>query len=258
MKGIQLVEQTVLYLKRHSPTILTCLGAFGVIVTAASAIKATPKAIDILDLATEDKGDELTKIEIVQLVGPSYIPTIIFGASTIACIFGANVMNRRQQATLASAYALLNRTYCDYRNKIVELYGKESDENIRKETVKDKMRKADISISDSENLIFYIEQYGKFFERTMTQVQDAEYQINRKFALEGEASLNDFFEFLGLPRTEAGEALGWSQESSFDFYNYCWIEFEHKLVKTDDDVEGFECYIIDMPYAPSVGYSIPF
>lgn len=257
MKGTRLLEQTALYLKRHSPTILTCVGAVGVIVTTASAIKATPKAIEILDSATNEKGDELTTFEIVQLVGPTYFPAIVFGLSTIACIFGANVLNKKQQATIVSAYALLNRTYQDYKGKVIDLYGKDGDENIRSEIVKDKFKDVDISAS-GENLIFYLEPYGKFFERTMAQVQDAEYQINRKFALEGEVSLNDFFEFLGLPRSEAGEALGWSQEASYDFYNYCWIEFEHKLVKTDDDVGGFECYIIDMPYAPSVGYSIPF
>lgn len=257
MKGKQLIKQSCLYLKRHSPMLLTCIGAIGVIATTVSAIKATPKAIDILDSATNEKGDELTKFEIVQLVGPTYLPTIAFGLSTIACIFGANALNQKQQATLASAYALLNRSYRDYRKKVIDLYGTDGDEHIQNEIVKDKFEDIDITAT-GDNLIFYFEPYGKFFERTMAQVQDAEYQINRQFALEGEASLSDFFEYLGLPRTDAGEALGWSQESSFDFYNYCWIEFEHKLVRTDDGDGEFECYIIDTPYAPSTGYSILF
>lgn len=255
MKASRLLDQTFLYLKQRSPLILTCVGSIGVIATAAMAIKTTPKAVYLIDEAECEKHEKLTKMEVITVAGPAYIPTVLVGAATIACIFGANILNRRQQAAITSAYILLERTYKDYKNKIVELYGKDGLQKVHTAIVKDKYDESKIQPKDPETCIFYEEHYGKLFERTMLEVQDAEYRINRKFALEGEASLNDFFEFLGLEPTKSGNMLGWSQEASYDFYNYSWIEFEHELVTMDD---GMECYMINMPFEPTLGFSLPF
>lgn len=261
MKGTQLLTHVAKYLERHSPVILSGIGAVGVITTATMAVKATPKALEIINEASIDKthqtgeNTELTKAEVVKVAWKCYIPAVVTGTATIACIFGANVLNRRQQAALTSAYIFLNRTYKDYKAKVTELYGEGADRNVRSEIVKDKCKQVDIRDCVGETLLFYEEHYGKFFQRTMLEVQDAEYQLNRKLAKEGEASLNDFFELLGLDESEIGDALGWSQETICDFYNPSWIDFEHELVTMDD---GMECYIINILVEPTAGYDCPF
>ena len=125
MKGKQFLQKlcgrSKLCLKHNSSTILTCIGAVGVIVTAVSAVRATPKALKLLEDATDEKGEELTKMEVVIVAGPSYIPSVVIGASTIMCIFGANVLNRRHQASLVSAYALADNSYKKYRAKVKDL-----------------------------------------------------------------------------------------------------------------------------------------
>ena len=86
------------FLKRNASTILTAVGGAGVVATSIMAVKATPKALILLHEAKEEKGDELTLSETIKVAGPVYIPAIITGAATLSCIFGANALNKRQQA----------------------------------------------------------------------------------------------------------------------------------------------------------------
>lgn len=234
---------------RYSPTILTCVGAAGVITTAVLTGKATIKAVRILD---EIKPE--SKFEIVKDVWPCYIPAIMTGAATLTCIFGANVLNKRQQVAITSAYILLDRTYKDYRSKVNAIFGEDADQRVKNAQAQDLYNESDISPSN-DKLLFYEDHYGKFFERTLLEVQDAEYQLNRKLVKDGEASVNDFLYFLNLPKNEIGDALGWSQELFSDVSNPSWIDFEHELVKMDD---GMECYIINAVDGPTMNFDLPF
>lgn len=250
--------KAALYLKQHSSTILTYLGAFGVAATAVTAVKATPKAMRLLEKATDEKGEELTKLETVQIAGPSYIPSIVIGASTIACIFGANVLNKQQQAALASAYALADRSYKEYRNKVKEMLGEETDIHIREAIVKDKRKDTDAYVpgynsidTSGETCLFYEEYRGAYFEATMAAVLNAEYHFNRNFAMREYACLNEFYDFLGLEQTDFGDTMGWSSWQMMEEYEAHWIDFNHRLVTLED---GLECYIIEMPIPPTTNF----
>lgn len=108
-----------LFIKRNSATILSFVAVAGVVATAITSANATPKAVRALDTAKLNKGEEeLTKIEKVKTVLPVYLPTIITGAATVVCILGSNVLNQRTQASLSSAYAIVDQSYRDYRNKV--------------------------------------------------------------------------------------------------------------------------------------------
>ena len=125
-----LLRNAKVFWKRNGSTILTCAGAIGAVTTTVMAVKATPKTLIKTEEAKEEKDEELTKLETIRAVGPTYIPTALVGISTIACIFGANVLNKRSQAALASAYVLLDTSYKEYKDKLKELYGEEAHENI--------------------------------------------------------------------------------------------------------------------------------
>ena len=96
--------------KKATPTILTCISAAGVVVTVVLAVKATPKALKCIEKEKEAKnaenGENLTRMETITACWRCYIPAAATGIATIGCIFGANALNRRQQASLVSAYAL--------------------------------------------------------------------------------------------------------------------------------------------------------
>lgn len=245
-----LVRKVEVFLKRNSSTILTCVGAAGVVGTTVLAVKATPKAMRLLEEAKEEKGEPLTKAEVVMVAGPAYIPTIAAGVSTIACIFGANILNKRQQAALMSAYALINSSYKDYRNKVEELYGEGADQKIREELAKDKYEETDISVSDDKQL-FYDMFSERYFESTAEEVLMAQYEINRKLMTWGGATLNEFYELLGVPTTDYGNFLGWSIGTLMETYWESWLDFNHEKAVMDD---GLECILITFGVEPMYDY----
>ena len=262
---VKACKQAELYFKRNSSTFLTFVGAVGVIGTAVTAVKATPKALLILNEAKEEKGEELTKFEMIRVAGTIYIPSVLIGLSTICCIFGANVLNKRQQAALTSAYALLENSYKEYRQKAKEIYGEEADVQIRESIVKDKAKDdwnayvpglKSLDIQD-DICLFYDEIGGRYFESTPSKVFNAEYHLNRNFALKGCASLNEFYDFLGLDYAEEGDALGWSADHFLEGGMCPWIDFDHKTISIEDGSdEGLKCIIIYPEVGPSIGYNI--
>lgn len=241
-----IAHRSKVFLRRNGSTILTCIGGVGVVATAVMAVKATPKAMALLDAAKEEKGAPLTKWEAVVTAGPVYIPAVVTGAATIACIFGANVLNKRHQAALTSAYALLNSTYNEYKKKVIELYGEDADEAVRTEVAKDKYKDTDISV-DVGKMLFYDDFSGRYFESTMEKVISAQYAINRTLSLEGCAHLNEWYDELGLEPTDYGNYLGWSSGLLMDCQWADWLEFGHEKVLIDDDLE---CIIITMSLEP--------
>lgn len=248
MKGVQSLRRAcskaLLSLKRGSPTILSFVASGGVVATTILAVKATSEATDILRSDGEEKHE---KLEVVKSCWKCYIPTAIVCVSTIVCIFGANALNKKQQAAITSAYMLLENSYKEYRNKTKDLLNG-SDTQVMKAIAKDKCDREDIFLS-GENKLFFEYNYGEFFERKQEEVLSAEYQLNLKFISQGYANLNDFYDILGLDRTEAGDALGWSFGDGF--YGCEWIDFKHELLELED---GMECYIIDTTIPPSLNY----
>lgn len=246
------VNRVMLFCRRNAPMILTCVGGAGVVATSVMAVRATPKALQLLDEAEKKKGEELTKLESVRIAGPAYIPAILVGASTIACIFGANILNKRQQAAMASAYALLDNSYKEYKKKVVDLYGEQVDEKIKGEVAKDKYEPIEMS-DDGE--LFYDYFSERYFESTLYDVQRAEYQLNRDIQMQGYSTLNDFYENLGIDPISGGDELGWSEGGNYARYWQDWIDFNHQKVVMDD---GLECIIVTFsgdPYHDFDGFA---
>ena len=250
----------MLFLKRNSSTVLTIIGCTGVIVTAILSAKAAPKGKHLLEQAEVKKGEELTILEKTETVALTYLPALLTGAATIFCICGAQILNQHQQASMASAYALLDQSYKDYRRKLKEIYGEEADQRIIEAIAVEKAEKvhieasyfgSDCDISSDKSVgrpvLFYEEYSKRFFSATVEQVQNAEYHLNRNFALGGSVILNELYSFLGLAPTDFGEVLGWAPTDEGEY----WIEFNHRKAKLKD---GTEFYIIEMPFEPRVNY----
>lgn len=251
-----LVQKSQLFLKRNSATILTCAGGVGVVATAALAVKATPKALQLIEQAKTEKGDELTKLEIVKVAAPVYIPSALTGVATLACIFGANALNKHQQAALISAYGLLDSSYKEYRGKMRELYGEDADERVKEEIVKDK--KEDAPEVEDGKLLFFDEFSGRYFNSTLAEVQYAEYRLNRELRMRGYAYLNEFYEYLDIAPVDPGYVLGWSEGGNLAKYWQEWIDFTHRKTPLEDGENGLECHIITMlaePYTDFMEYS---
>lgn len=233
-----IMRQVTVFCKRNSSTILTAIGGAGVIATTVMAVKATPKALQAIDKATTEKGEELTIFETIQVAGPAYIPTIITGAGTLACIFGANVLNQRKQASLVSAYALLDNSYKEYKKKVNELYGEDADHNVVAEIAKDKYEEMDVEESKQ---LFYDTFSGRYFESTADKVLNAAYTANKRLALEGYLCLNELYDIMGLDEVDGGDEIGWSTFALVECTWYSWLDFQAEKAIMDD---GLECNLL--------------
>ncbi len=244
-------------IKKNSSTILTVLGIAGVIGTTIMTAKATPKAMLLIEEAEKEKGEELSKWELVKTAGPVYIPTVLMGAATITCVFGVHILSRRSQASIASAYALLDQSYREYKNKLKELYGEEAHKSIMDSIALDHAKDVsvtclsnygfdvcDLSVEENDGrpILFYDAFSKRYFEKTIEQVLNAEYHINRNCILKGEVTVNEFYDFLGLDGIDGGDDLVW-----FPCDDYLWIDFNHRKTKLED---GLHCYIIEMMFEP--------
>lgn len=250
-------------LKKASPTILTCIGAAGVVATAVLAVKATPKADSLIkaDSRRNHDGDPYaaTKLEAVKSCWKCYIPAAATGVATIICIFGANTLNKKQQASLASAYALVNRSYSDYKHKLKELYGEDAHKKIMESIAAEKSSMPPITATggfsnsslefedaNEEQRLFYDSFSKRYFQATISQVLQAEYHINRNMVLGAFVTLNDFYDFLGISHVEGGDVVGWLLSDSM-----YWIDFDNSKAMVDDGLNGeIPCYVVDAEFDP--------
>lgn len=225
--------------------------------TAVTAARTAPKVSMILEEAKKEKGEELTRKEKFKIAAPKYIPSILIGTGTVACIFGANVLNKRHQAALVSAYTLVDSSFKEYKQKLKELYGDEAHNKIVDSIAVEKVdpdwkvsgayfaTECDLTKEEAcgEPVLFYEEYGNRYFEATIEQVISAEYHLNRNYILRGYTYLNELYDFLGLESTDYGSVLGWAPNDDGEY----WVEFNHRKVVMDD---GLEVYILEMPFEP--------
>lgn len=239
-------------LRRSSPTILTALGIVGVVGTAVMAVRATPKALKLIKAKKDElETDKLTPMELVQTTWRCYIPSALIGVSTITCIVGIGVMDKRNQAALTSAYAMLNESYKQYRQAAKKVYGEDADNKIHAEMAEDaKVASSDWGYQvynmdmdpESEQLLFYDLASKKYFTTTMAAVLNAQYHVNRNLALRGDCSLNEYLSFLGIDEVDKGDEMGWDISYMVEEMNCYWLDFDNQETTLED---GLECITID-------------
>ena len=235
--------------KKHGSTMLTVVGAVGVVSTAVLTAKATPKALQLIEEAKEEKGEELTKMETIQAAWKPYIPAVATGAATIGCIFGANVLNKKHQAALISAYALLDQKYKEYKSKVGDICGEETEKKIRCEIAKNHYVHEDVD--DDGMLLYYDEWSHRYYRAEPEIVKDAENELNKMMAVLGCVTVNDYYDLLGIDPIEGGNDVGWGMNCGAAWYGYTWIEFQQEKITMDD---GLEAIIVSPLFAPTADY----
>ena len=226
-------------MKKNSSTILTGIGVACLGGVIYSAITDTLKYREKLDNLTEDIS---TKDKII-LTTASYTRTMLFSAATLACMMGANIINKKHQTSLTASYMALQASYNEFKKKTEEIYGKDAVADIVEQIVKDKYTKHERS--DDDVMLFYDVYGGIYIESTMEDILRAEYEINRLYAKNQFVDVNEFYKLLGLNHgIKYGDEYGWS------IYNpneEVWIEFEHRMTIMED---GLECCLIIMKNEP--------
>lgn len=235
---------------KHSPAILVGIGIAGMLSTTVLAVKATPKALTLIEEAKAEKEvEKLTPIETVKVAWTCYIPAAVTGVLSAACLIGANSVNARRNAALATAYTLSETALREYKDKVVETIGEKKEETIRDAVAKDKIERNpvvnnEVFITDKGNTLCYEPISGRYFESDIDKIKRAENEINRQVLRDGFASLNDFYYEIGLKSTKQGDDLGWN-------YDRGLIDLTFSSQLTDD---GRPCLVMNFTVAPKYDY----
>lgn len=220
------------FTNRNSPQILTGLGVLGVIETGFLAYKAGEKGRVIMDKKRKDlrdvqPGDREAKRavmgEIVKEMTPVLAPPVLMGIATGACIIGSNKVSTRRIAAISAAYSLTETALKEYKQKTVELIGERKAQNIREAIAKDKIQKnppseasSPIIITGNGDVKCFDSYSGRYFYSNAQKIGNAICKLSNEARNAMYVSLNEFWDEIGLPRTNMGEDLGWNCDDCID------------------------------------------
>ena len=244
---------------KHSPEILTGVGIAGMLTTVVLAVKATPKALELIDnekerknanLAKEDRLTKLKPIDTVKAAWKPYIPAVITGTVSTACLIGASAVHLKRNAVLATAYTLSQTALSEYRDKVVETIGEKKEKSIREKVNQDRPEKNPVSqnkvlITEKGNTLCYEHLSGRYFKSDIEKIRQAVNNLNRTIITDMYVSLNDFYDELGLEHTEIGYQLGWSVDSGL-----INVDFDSKIAE-----DGTPCIVVEHLAEPRYGFS---
>lgn len=233
--------------RKHSPEILTGIGIAGMLSTTVLAVRATPKALMLIEEKKREKkfsvikdgGDpDLTKLEIVKTAWKPYIPAAVTGAASVACLVGASSVNARRNAALAAAYALSESTLADYKEKVVETIGEKKAQEVKDAIAKDKVENDPVSrkevvITDKGETLFYESLSGRYFKSDYESIRSAVNTLNEQLLLDEYITLNEFYEAIGLDDIQPlGDQLKWRVNPDSSDKGLIQLDFSSQL--TDD------------------------
>lgn len=221
-----IIKTTEKMFSDNSPAILTAIGVVGTVSTAVLAGKAAVKANGFLaeeehrrNMHNSRVGEfdlqPLSRKETFLLVWQDFIPPAVSGMLTVTSIILANRIGTRRAAAMAAAYSLSERAYSEYKEKVVEHLGKNKEMKVRDEIAQDQITRRPPSndmIVVGSDVIFHEAFTGRYFKSTMEDIKQAVNRINHHMINNFSADLNDFYDFVGLDRTDMGDLLGWNSD----------------------------------------------
>ena len=225
------LKETFRSLKRaaskHSPQILTGLGIAGVVATTVLAVKATPKAVRLVDAEERAKGEQLTTKEVIKTTWKCYIPTAVSLTTSIVCLVSANSVNTRRNAALAAAYKLSETAFIEYKDKVVETFGEKKERTVREKISEDRVKnnppqQNNIVMTGKGNDLYLEPISMRYFYSDRNSVEKVQNDLNKRmlYDVNGYISLNDLYDELGLEHSIIGYELGWNA------YNLLEIDFD--------------------------------
>ena len=265
MKLNKLLQETVKAAQKHSPELLAAFGVINIVLAVGNAIRDTTKAMPkVYEIAESNENNEITFVELIKTAAPCYIPTITHTALAIGSVAMGAKISCTQKNMLATSLAASKIISSEY-SKNVKALAPDVDRDA-------KINAANNSINQHEyregDIIFIDDFTGKRFTATMSDVNNAEYEMNRLMQYKGLVSLNDFYKLIGLDvePNSSDAAFGWCR-SAEPFYGYKWIEFRHRFMRDPKNKSKEICRIYytfephndytDIEYA-ATGDQLPF
>jgi hypothetical protein len=279
---------------KNSPEILMYAGAVGVVISGVMACKSTLKLTSVLEKrnetlekiheAVEDETLEYTKEDLLIVytstaldIAKIYVPSVILGGLSIAAMIQShNILNKRN-AALAAAFTTATESFNRYRKAVVDRYGERADFELRHgikaekmevtetdENGKTKKKKETVDVAGP---IDTASEYARFFDESCDGWnKDGEYNLmflkqqqqyaNDRLQAQGYLFLNDVYDMLGIPRSKAGQIVGWTyNEENPTGDNY--VDFGIHNTMVQGYVDDYHCDTISEERRDFVNGLIP-
>lgn len=229
-----------------SPEILIGFGLAGMLTSTVLAVKATPKALDIL---AEQEDRELSKVDKVKLTWKCYAPAAIGYCASAACIIGANSVNTKRNAVLAGAYKISESALLEYRDKVKEVIGEEREKEIHAKIAEDRRCKepenqCNVILTGKGDVLCYDMYSGRYFKSEMDEINAILNELNYKLMQDNLLALNDFYDALGLQPIVTGYDHGWNVDDGL-------IKIYFTSTLADN---GVPCLALHFDNLPRYGY----
>ena len=202
-------------------------------------------------------------LELVKL----YAPSVALGALSITAILSGHNVLRKRNVALAAAYATVEKGFKEYRGRVVERFGEELDRELKynikakeveetsvdEKTGEEKVTKKTVNVADPNKY----SSYARFFDDGCTGwTKDPEYNLmflknqqryaNDLLKSRGHLFLNEVYDMLGIPRTKAGQVVGWIYDEEYpngdNFVDFGIYDLYNE--KARDFVNGYERTIL--------------
>lgn len=219
-----LMSNTRQFVSKRSPEILTGIGIAGMITTTVLAVRATPKALQLIEeKKNDDWVDELSPLEVVKTAWKPYVPAAVTGITSVACLIGASSVNAKRNAALATAYKLSETALTEYREKVIETIGEKKEKTVRDKVAEERVKKNPVSkseviVTNNGTTLCFDPISARYFKSSIDKIKRAENELNKQMLhdISGYVSLNDFYDELGLDHTSVGDDLGWNVDRLID------------------------------------------
>lgn len=210
----EVLGHTKIFLKHNAPAILTAVGVVGTATTAYLASKASFQASEDLNYAAQNDRAPKTTQEKAKLVWKRYIPAAISGTVTITSIIMAAKVGNRQTAAAVSAYAISERAFATYKEKVVEKLGERKEEALRDEIVQERVRSkpptTEVLMLGEGDVLCCELHTMRYFKCDAETLRRAEVEINSEMNNGVYATLSSFYDLIGLRHTSNSDNQGWS------------------------------------------------
>ena len=220
IKMPKFMKDTQKFVSKNAPAILTGIGIAGMVTTTVLAVKATPKAIDLLKEAEEEKGEKLTPVETVKAAGKCYIPAAVSGVAATACFIGSHSIHAKRNAALATVCQISATALNEFKEKTFEVVDEETAKTIREKVTKEKVEKnppkekeiATPVITEPIVYLCYDSGGNQYFRSNQDAIEKAINRLNSRMNnREYYVSLNDLYYELGIRGTDIGAIIGWNR-----------------------------------------------
>lgn len=236
--------------------ILTGIGAAGAVTTAVltgraayrTGMDASTRYHEEMEYAHKSIDEAVHLLEakhLVQTYWREFIPPAVMCVVSITAIIAAHQVGARKQAALVAAIKLTDELRSEYRGKVVEALGKEKEEKLNGEVVRERIENLSpqqVIILGGSEILFYDAFSGRAFPGNMENIKRAVNQINYQVNNYGWASLSDFYEEIGIGKTEISDEFGWKQDELLDpLFTFvgltdgrpaCQIEFSKSTIRS--------------------------